>query len=91
MIQVLPVKSTELGIDKGQLGDPIISGWDLVNMDGTSFEIKLNFTDPLSVSIGFEPDLLMVQIQLANFTDVNGNRMPPSIVKYIEIPTQMPS
>ena len=52
-------------------------------MDGTSFEIKLNFTDPLSVSIGFEPDLLMVQIQLANFTDVNGKRMPPSIVKYI--------
>ena len=69
----------------------MINGWELVNLDGKGFEIKLNFKEPLKVSSGTEPDLLLVQIQLSKFPNSNGQRMPPSIIKYIEIPMQMSS
>lgn len=32
-----------------------MGGWDLVSFDSDGIEISLNFTDPISVSVGDEP------------------------------------
>ena len=47
----------------------------------------MNFTDPLRVSAGEEPDLLLIQLNLSDFEDADGNKLPESVVKYASIPT----
>ena len=68
-----------------------MDGFDITALDGSGFNIQFTFTDPLSVSTGINPDLLLLQIQMEQFEDAEGLglRLPASIVKYIEIPTQM--
>ena len=69
----------------------MISGWTMVSIDSNGFTIKLNYLDPVSVSTHIDPDILFVQVQLSEFKDANGNSLPESVVKYIEIPTQIPT
>ena len=64
-----------------------MKGWELISLDGDGFELQLNFTDPLFISSGAEPDLLLIQLDLSSFEDENGNSLPSSVVKYIPIPT----
>ena len=40
--------------------DGLLDSWELVSLDGHDMELKLNFNEPLQVSSGSEPDLLMV-------------------------------
>ena len=42
------------------IGDPIMDNWELISINSDGFELKLNFTNPLQVSAGEEPDLLLV-------------------------------
>ena len=68
-----------------------MDGWEILEIgpDGVSF--SLNFTNPIYVSSGDEPDLLLVQINLSEFKDAEGNSLPETVIKYISIPTQMSS
>ena len=59
-----------------------MKGWELLSLDSSGFEIQLNFTSPLQVSAGEEPDLLLIQLDLSDFEDENGNKLPASVVKY---------
>lgn len=58
MISIYAVK--EEGAYESELGEPIMDGWEILEFgpDGVSF--KLNFTNPIYVSSGDEPDLLLV-------------------------------
>lgn len=46
-------------------GKPILAGWELITVDDQTFEIQLNFTDPISVSAGDEPDEVFIQIDFS--------------------------
>jgi len=62
-----------------------------VSLDSEGFKIKLNFTSPLQVSAGDEPDLLLIQLDLSDYEDENGQKLPESIIKYSQIPAQISS
>ena len=69
---------------------PILDNWELVALTSTEVEIKLDFSDNMLVSSYEEPDLLFVQMDLSQYTDENGQTLPP-IIKMIMIPRQMNS
>lgn len=84
LIQVFAVKEQD---NEDDVGSPLMKGWELISLDGDGFELQLNFTNPLFVSSGDEPDLLLIQLDLSSFEDENGNSLPSSVVKYMPIPT----
>ena len=60
MIEAVPVRDTELELDKGSLGKPIIDGFNITSLDGSGFSIQFTFNDPLRVSTGVNPDQLLL-------------------------------
>ena len=68
-----------------------MDGWDLVSFGPDGIDLRLNFTNSIYISTGEEPDLLLIQLDLSNYKDENGESLPASIVKYYPIPTQMRS
>ena len=68
-------------------GLAIMDGWELLSLSANGFELTVNFTDPLRISAGEEPDLLLIQLNLSDFEDAEGNQLPESVVKYALIPT----
>ena len=92
LIQVFAVKEEVPDEDDiSGSAEPIMDGWELISLDKDGFELKLNFTNPIKISGGEEPDLLLIQLDLSDFLDENGNPMPESVVKYSPIPTQIGS
>jgi len=73
------------------LGEPIMDGWDLLGFGPNGIDFRLNFTKPIYISTGDEPDLLLIQLDLSDYKDVNGQSLPDSVVKYMPIPSQMSS
>ena len=49
-----------------------MDAWELLSIDSNGFELQLNFTNPLQVSAGEEPDLLLIQLDMSEFEDENG-------------------
>ena len=68
-----------------------MDNWELISLDSDGFELQLNFTNPLQISAGEEPDLLLIQLNLSGFLDENEQKFPDSVVKYSPIPTQIAS
>ena len=68
-----------------------MDGWDLVSFGPDGIDLRLNFTNSIYISTGEEPDLLLIQLDLSDYKDENGESLPASIVKYYPIPTQMRS
>ena len=64
-----------------------MDGWELISLSAEGFDLTVNFTDPLRISAGEEPDLLLIQLNLSDFEDAEGNKMSESVVKYALIPT----
>jgi len=70
---------------KDELSEPTEGGtksdWELVSFDEYSIGVKINFANPLLVSTGVEPDLLLMQIDLSVLRDEFGNPLPGSVLK----------
>jgi len=64
-----------------------MNDWSFVSIDKGGIDIKLNFADPVSISSGDQPDVLVLQLDLGGIKGANGNNMPTSVVKYLGIPT----
>ena len=61
LIQVFAVKEGEDDEDDPTIiGGPIMDNWELLSLDSDGFELQLNFTNPLQISAGEEPDLLLI-------------------------------
>ena len=60
MIEVFAVKEELEDLDDDQVREPLMDGWELLEMGEGGFEIKLNFTSPVSISSGDEADLLLI-------------------------------
>ena len=69
---------------------PLLEDWELINFDQDGMVLKLKFRDPLDVSQRDRPDLLLLQLDLSEYKDYDDLNLPPSLVKYVEIPPQMP-
>ena len=67
--------------------EPIMDRWELISLRADGVTLKVHFVNPVRVSAGEHPDLLLVQLELSEYKDVNGNSLPPSVVKVIDIPT----
>ena len=59
----------------GDLGEQIIAGFQVSNLDESGIEIKLAFKDAMRVSIGVNPDLLFFQLDLSDFRDENAKNL----------------
>ena len=57
LIEVFAVR--EVGDDE-PLGKPIMDSWELLSLSGDGFELRFNFTEPLMISGGDEPDMLLI-------------------------------
>ena len=57
--------------------------YDIVKIDADGIDIDVIFNNPLAVSTDYEPDLLIVVLNLSGFEDNDGNSLPPAIIKYI--------
>ena len=61
LIQVFAVKEgDEEDDDPTIIGGPIMDNWELKSLDAEGFELQLNFTNPLQISAGEDPDLLLI-------------------------------
>ena len=63
-----------------------MDGWELISLNENGLELQLDFPSPLKVSTEDDPDLLLVQLDMSQFKDQNGNSLPDSLVKYVPIP-----
>ena len=68
-----------------------LQSWKVISYDSRSIEVALKFVEPLKVSSGENPDMLLVQIGLSNIPDKNGQTLPPSVLKKVLIPAQFSS
>ena len=67
-----------------------MNDWELIDIDQDGMYIHLSLSDPISVSSLDTPDLLFIQLELGGLQKEKGEtKVMKSIVKYIEIPTQM--
>ena len=89
MIEAFPVENTELKLEKGDLGRSLIDGYKIIFLDGKGFTLKFYWKEPLTISSGVEPDVILIQIQMSEFMDAEGLQLPASIVKFVQIPAQM--
>ena len=69
----------------------VLDGWEIVNIDEEGIELKFKFKSPLHVSNGENPDKMFVQIALGSLDLENTQKLPASVIKFIEIPRQMAS
>lgn len=63
---------TIFGVSEENFDSPLIKSWSILSLTSTSLEIKVEFSDPIEVSQGSKPDILVVLIELSTFIDVNG-------------------
>ena len=49
----------------------------------------MTFVDPVNVSQGAEPDLVLLVLDLSELETIQGERLPSKIYDYRQIPTQM--
>ena len=90
LIEVFAIQQEESESGENS-GTPLMDGWELVSLTEDGIDIKLNFTNPVALSGDDQPDLLLIQLDLSEFEDENGNKLPDSLIKYMDIPTQMGS
>ena len=64
-----------------------MEGWDLTSFNPDGIDFTVNFTNPIYISTGEEPDLLLIQLDLSDYKDESGSSLPASVVKYWPIPT----
>ena len=63
----------------------------MLSLDPHGVELQLTFASPDSVSQEEAPDLILLQVELGEYKDLNGVNMPESVVKYSAFPRQIAS
>ena len=74
-----------------EVEDGNLLSWNIVSVGDKLIEIDLNFDQPLQVSQGDESDKLIVQVDLSQFPDEHGARLPISVNRIKDIPIQVKS
>ena len=70
--------------------DPILRDWSVIDLNQEQIKIKLNFYEPLEVSQGDIPDVLLLALTLEDFVGVEGGKFPKgTVVKTYDCPRQV--
>ena len=77
-----------LKMDKDEPKVQNLKSWKAVFVDSRNIHVAVEFQDPLEISLGDEPDLLLVQVELSEYRDHLNRALPPSVVKLIELAPQ---
>ena len=63
----------------------VIEGWEKPSINEDGIRLTLMMNDPLHVSLGDEPDFILVQLELDDMESENGVPMQASVVKKIMV------
>ena len=63
--------------------------WQVVTVTSTKISIDLNFRDPIGVSHGYQPDMLLAHMNFGNIIDTDGLGLPAYDFIHREIPPQL--
>ena len=66
--------------------DANLKDWSVEKITSTSIRVKLEFIKPIEVSTGDDPDYLFIQLNMSTIRDMNGARLPRSLLKVKELP-----
>ena len=61
--------------------DKRLKSWTVTQTSSTRIDISLTFENPILVSAGHSPDILLIQLFFDAYTDQNGKRLPPALIK----------
>ena len=70
--------------------DDNLVDWTVSEVNSRQITVQLNFTQPLMVSQGDKPDLILVLVNFSNFTDSYLQNLP-EFQDVLELPRQMSS
>ena len=76
--------------DEEAVDENLIS-WSISEVTSKLIKLNLEFQKPLEVSQGDSPDTLVIQVELSQFQDKNGQKLPESVVRTKSIPLQIGS
>ena len=76
--------------DTEEIDENLVS-WFVTSASATNIDIRTEYEKPLFVSTGYEPDFLILQINLSEYTDYRGYRLPPSVMKKVLLPPMFES
>ena len=62
----------EVGEEEFEKGEQIMDGWDLISFNPDGIDFILNFTNPIYISTGEEPDLVLIQLDMSEYQDEYG-------------------
>ena len=65
--------------------DANLKDWKVKSMSDTEIEISVEFKDPLQVSTGWEPDKLIIDVNLAPYQNKQNIVRPRTIIE-IDVP-----
>ena len=82
---------TIVGLSEEDLSDSILLSWSLESLTSRQMNIKLEFKNPVQISQGYTPDILILVIELSKFKDVNGQSLEENAMFRILIPPQFAS
>ena len=89
-MQVIAIElDEELDDESTTNQETIVESTELVSATSTGIEIDMIFVNPVNVSQGYEPDMVLLALDLSELETVQGERLPSTIYNYRQIPTQM--
>ena len=65
----------------------VLDSYNIVRITDGGIELQLIFSDPLQVSKGENPDLLLIAMDLSDIRTIEGEQLPSNNIKYMQIPT----
>ena len=71
--------------------DTNLKAWKVSEITPKSIMVGLEFKYPNSVSLGQYPDFLFIEINLGEYLDLNGQKLPQSVLIYVDLPVQSSS
>ena len=66
-----------------------MDSFNVVKVDDDGIDFDVIFSNPITVSTEDEPNLLVVLLDLSDFEDSDGKKLPASVLKIVNILTQM--
>ena len=78
-LQVIATVGNEEPDDESIDQKPIVESIDLVSCSSTGIEMDIIFVNPISVSKGDEPDLLLLALDLSELETIQGKKLPSNV------------
>ena len=86
-LQVIATSGNEEPDDESTDQKSIVQSIDLVSLSSTGIELDVIFMNPINVSKGDEPDLLLLALDLSELETIQGKKLPSNVYIWRQIPT----